>query len=70
MGLLFARFMGDSRGEWPDIDLDLPVPVLPLYQMNIGERLVADYAGTGLSLYKHPMCYRRSELSRRESDQL
>jgi error-prone DNA polymerase len=24
MGLLFERFISDSRGEWPDIDLDLP----------------------------------------------
>jgi error-prone DNA polymerase len=24
MGLLFERFLSDSRGEWPDIDLDLP----------------------------------------------
>jgi error-prone DNA polymerase len=24
MGLLFERFLSDSRNEWPDIDLDLP----------------------------------------------
>jgi error-prone DNA polymerase len=24
MGLLFERFLSDERGEWPDIDLDLP----------------------------------------------
>src|SRR6202008_3684147 len=24
MELLFERFLSDSRGEWPDIDLDLP----------------------------------------------
>ena len=24
MNLLFERFLSDSRGEWPDIDLDLP----------------------------------------------
>ncbi len=24
MGLLFERFLSDQRGEWPDIDLDLP----------------------------------------------
>jgi error-prone DNA polymerase len=34
----------------------------PLQQMNIEERLVADYAGTGLTVGKHPMCYRRAEL--------
>jgi hypothetical protein len=32
--------------------------------MNIEERLVADYAGTGLTVGKHPMHYRRAELRR------
>jgi error-prone DNA polymerase len=36
----------------------------PLAQMNIEERLVADYAGTGLTTGKHPMYYRRAELRR------
>ena len=36
--------------------------VLPLEQMNTEERLVADYAGTGLTVGKHPMHYRRQEL--------
>ena len=35
---------------------------LPLRQMNTEERLVADYAGTGLTVGKHPMHYRRAEL--------
>ena len=35
---------------------------LPLHQMTMEERLVADYAGTGLTVGKHPMHYRRSEL--------
>jgi error-prone DNA polymerase len=34
----------------------------PLQQMNIAERLVADYAGTGLTVGKHPMYYRRAQL--------
>ena len=34
----------------------------PLRQMNTEERLVADYAGTGLTVGKHPMYYLRSEL--------
>jgi error-prone DNA polymerase len=37
---------------------------LPLLQMNIEERLVADYSGTGLTVGKHPMHYRRPELRR------
>ncbi len=35
---------------------------LPLQQMNVEERLVADYAETGLTVGKHPMYYRRPEL--------
>jgi error-prone DNA polymerase len=35
---------------------------LPLRQMNTEERLVADYASTGLTVGKHPMHYRRREL--------
>jgi len=35
---------------------------LPLNQMTVEERLVADYAGTGLTVGKHPMHYRRAEL--------
>ncbi len=38
---------------------------LPLAQMNNEERLVADYAGTGLTVGKHPMHYRRQELQSR-----
>jgi error-prone DNA polymerase len=34
----------------------------PLMQMDIGERLVADYAGTGLTVGRHPMHYWRDEL--------
>jgi error-prone DNA polymerase len=32
--------------------------------MNVEERLVADYAGTGLTVGRHPMAYRRAELQR------
>jgi error-prone DNA polymerase len=38
--------------------------LLPLRQMSTVERLVADYAGTGLTLDKHPMYHRRFELHR------
>jgi len=37
---------------------------LPLEQMTTGERLVADYAGTGLTVGRHPMHYRRPALRR------
>jgi len=35
----------------------------PLQQMNTEERLIADYAGTGLTVGKHPMHYRRAALA-------
>jgi error-prone DNA polymerase len=35
---------------------------LPLRKMDTEERLVADYGGTGLTIGKHPMAYRRAEL--------
>jgi error-prone DNA polymerase len=35
---------------------------LPLRQMTTEERLIADYAGTGLTIGKHPMAYRRDAL--------
>ncbi len=36
-----------------------------LQRMGVDERLVADYAGTGLTIGKHPMYYRRPEVRRR-----
>ena len=39
-------------------------PPLPLKIMDTEERLVADYAGTGLTVGKHPMAYRREALRR------
>ena len=38
---------------------------LPLQQMSTEERLIADYAGTGLTIGRHPMAYRRVDLRRR-----
>jgi error-prone DNA polymerase len=49
-----------QRSEWLQEDSE----TLPLQRMNIEERLIADYAGTGLTVGKHPMHYRRSELRR------
>jgi len=36
----------------------------PLEPMTIEERLTADYRGTGLTIGKHPMAYRREELNK------
>jgi len=51
-GPLFARA--------PHADL-----VSPLREMTVTERLVADYAGTGVTLGPHPMALRRVELAAR-----
>ncbi|WP_035348050.1 DNA polymerase III subunit alpha [Edaphobacter aggregans] len=50
-----------QRSEWLQEDSE----ALPLQQMNVEERLIADYAGTGLTTERHPMHHRRSELRRR-----
>jgi error-prone DNA polymerase len=49
-----------QRSEWLQEHPD----ALPLKQMNVEERLVADYAGTGLTTDRHPMYHRRPELRR------
>ena len=49
-----------QQSEW----LAEATPASPLHQMNTDERLVADYAGTGLTVGRHPMHYRRAQLSR------
>jgi error-prone DNA polymerase len=50
-----------QQSEWLRDDSE----TLPLKQMNVEERLVADYAGTGLTTGKHPMYRRRAEMRRR-----
>jgi error-prone DNA polymerase len=47
-----------QNSEWLRDDSE----ILPLQQMSTGERMVADYAGTGLTVGRHPMHYRRVEL--------
>lgn len=57
-GKLEGPLLRDSESLREDSD------ARPLQQMNVEERLVADYAGTGLTVGKHPMHYRRAELRR------
>jgi error-prone DNA polymerase len=40
-----------------------PASASPLPEMSAGERLVADYAGTGITVGPHPMSFRRHELA-------
>jgi error-prone DNA polymerase len=49
-----------QNSEW----LQEECRTLPLNKMTTGERLISDYAGTGLTVGKHPMYYRRMELRR------
>jgi error-prone DNA polymerase len=58
-----------QRSEWLRDDSE----TFPLQRMTVEERLVADYAGTGLTADKHPMYHRRPELRRqgvRSSEEL
>src|SRR5207237_4239335 len=44
---------------------DLEPPTSPLKPMTVPERLLADYAGTSLTIGPHPMSLRRAELALR-----
>jgi len=57
-----SRQTGEG-GSW--LDAGREEPASPLEPMTETERLVADYAGTGLTLGRHPMSFRRHELSMR-----
>ncbi|MFC5862389.1 DNA polymerase III subunit alpha [Acidicapsa dinghuensis] len=57
-GRLEGPLLRDSESLREDSD------ARPLQPMNVEERLVADYAGTGLTVGQHPMHYRRPELRR------
>jgi error-prone DNA polymerase len=68
-----ARDQGDSQPLEPPTTEDFASPSVPyrplsrspLAPMTTSERLVADYAGTGLTLGPHPMTFRRHDLSMR-----
>lgn len=51
-----------QKSDW----LRDPEECQPLQQMSIEERLVADYAGTGMTTSAHPMYYRRHELQQQD----
>jgi len=54
---------GEAGGAgWADEELRRSVPLKPMTE---SERLVADFAGMGLSIGRHPMALRREELSMR-----
>jgi error-prone DNA polymerase len=55
----------EERSEGRDFSPGHSQAVSPLSEMNISERLVADYAGTGLTVGPHPLTFRRHELAMR-----
>jgi error-prone DNA polymerase len=57
---LVDRFQLAGPGDGEDIEEECP-----LKPMTEGERLTADYAGTGLTIGRHPMALRRDELAMR-----
>ncbi len=63
-GELFEQDGGADPAESRTPDGE-PRPACPLPVMSVEERLVADYAGTQLTIGPHPMAMRRSELAMR-----
>jgi error-prone DNA polymerase len=68
-GELFERLDegsdGEAQGEAGAMNGEAPRAGSPLPEMNVSERLVADYAGTGLTVGPHPLTFRRHELAMR-----
>jgi error-prone DNA polymerase len=58
-----GKFEGPLLREHTESLLD-DSEAMPLQQMTIEERMMADYAGTGLTIGRHPMYYRRPQLQR------
>ena len=52
-----AQPVGELLREIPE-----PAPESPLRRMSVEERLAADCQGTGMTVGRHPMAYRRAEL--------
>jgi len=61
-GELFDESHPSAEYPEPSTDVEASSPLKP---MNEAERLVADYAGTGLTIGRHPMALRRDELATR-----
>src|SRR5207237_4421013 len=55
----------DALRQLSIVNCELPDAPCPLKPMTEAERLVADYAGMGLTAGRHPMALRRDELATR-----
>jgi len=60
-----GELFDEGRSEGRDFSPGHSQAVSPLSEMTISERLVADYAGTGLTVGPHPLTFRRHELAMR-----
>ncbi len=61
----FVRPANCSTRLWHRGTRNLAPGQSPLDEMNISERLIADYTGTGLTVGPHPLTFRRHELAMR-----
>jgi len=55
MELLFERFLSESRGEWPDIDLDLPSGD---HRENVIQHIYEKYGALGAAMTANVITYR------------
>jgi error-prone DNA polymerase len=63
--LAFAQSIEQAHGTDDEERIGEDEAICPLKPMTEAERLVADYAGTGLTIGRHPMALRRHELAMR-----
>jgi error-prone DNA polymerase len=61
MGLLFERFLSEERGEWPDIDLDLPSGDR---REQVIQHVYARYGAAGAAMTANVITYRDKSASR------
>jgi error-prone DNA polymerase len=61
MGLLFERFLSEERGEWPDIDLDLPSGD---HREQVIQRLYKKYGAQGAAMTANVITYRGKSAAR------
>jgi error-prone DNA polymerase len=59
-----SKPVGDLLSGIPESAPPESAPEAPLRQMSLEERLVADSFGIGMTIGKHPMAYRRSEMDK------
>jgi error-prone DNA polymerase len=61
MELLFERFLSENRGEWPDIDLDLPSGD---HREQVIQYIYERYGALGAAMTANVICYRSRSAAR------